>query len=330
MKKFFIVGCPRSGTTMLQLALNRHSRIVIPPETRYFSSFLGHSRPHQLRHVERLNSELQIRLAPPTRRINGDEDARDFFEQLACLYTQRLGRTDVSYFGEKSPAQTGHVWKIKEVFPEARILFLYRDGRDVALSLTRVPWMHKDLYVNFAIWLYYHWILGQAQRLHQPDLLCVKYEELATNPARELRRILGFLDLEYESATAGGHGNSEGVLLQEHSWKARALRPITPDRIGLWRRELSHHKIMALERLGQRALESLGYPLTTKGGASLSAGFYARLFCNLFGLASRLPWSAITNELLERLTRIPVPMSANATSVMGLPNGHPDSVIAEN
>src|ERR1700722_15108612 len=36
MDKFFIVGCPRSGTTVLQQALNRHSRIVVAPETRFF------------------------------------------------------------------------------------------------------------------------------------------------------------------------------------------------------------------------------------------------------------------------------------------------------
>ncbi len=44
MNKFFIVGCPRSGTTMVQQALNRHPQVVIPPETKYFFSFYGHSQ----------------------------------------------------------------------------------------------------------------------------------------------------------------------------------------------------------------------------------------------------------------------------------------------
>ncbi len=315
MKKFFILGSPRSGTTMLQLALNRHSRVVVPPETRYFSSFLGHSHRHQLRHVQRLNRDLQIHLPPPLHRINKDEDARKFFEQMASLYLQRLSRTDVTYFGEKSPAHTGQFRRIKEVFPEARILFLYRDGRDVALSLTKVPWMHQDLYVNFTIWLYYYWVLGQAQRCPGLEVLCVKYEELATNPATELRKILGFLDLEYEPAVAEGYGNSEGIPLHEYSWKARALGPITPDRIGLWRQELSEDEILALELLGRNALEPLGYALTMERGGTLSAGFYARLCWNLFGLAWRLPWRAKTNELLERLTRSPFSISPMTRTV---------------
>lgn len=310
MKKFFILGCPRSGTTMLQQALNRHSGIVIPPETRYFSSFLGHSHRQQIPHVERLNRDLQIRLPVPPRRIATDEDARNFFEEMASLYVQRLGRTDVSYFGEKSPAHTGRLWRIKEVFPEAKILFLYRDGRDVALSLTKVPWMHRDLFVNFTIWLYYTWILGQAMRCPGLDVLCVKYEDLATNPSRELRTILGFLDLDYEATVAEGHGNSDGIPFHEYSWKARALEPITPDRIGIWRQELSEHETMALERLGRSALESLGYPLTTGGRGALSAGFYARLSWNLCGMAWRLPWRSKLDELVERWTRLRFPMVA--------------------
>jgi LPS sulfotransferase NodH len=316
MKKFFILGCPRSGTTMLQQALNRHSRVVVPPETRYFSSFLGHSYRHQLRHAKRLDRDLQIRLPPPSRRIHGDKEARNFFEQMASLYLQRLNRTDVSYFGEKSPAHTGKLWRIKEVFPEAKILFLYRDGRDVALSLTKVPWMHQDLYVNFAVWLYYYWVLRQARECPGLDLLCIKYEELATNPDAELRKVLDFLLLDYEPAVAMGHGNSEGIPLHEYSWKARALEPITPDRIGLWRRELCEHEIAALERLGRSALESLGYSLLTGAEANLSAAFYARLSWNLFGLAWRLPWGAKTNEVLERLTRSPFSVSTITRTVL--------------
>jgi len=93
------------------------------------------------------------------------------------------------------------------------------------------------------------------------------------------------------------------------------LGPITPDRIGLWRQELSEDEILALERLGRNALESLGYALTMARGCTLSAGFYARLCWNLFGLAWRLPWRAKTNELLERLTRSPFSVSTMTRTV---------------
>jgi Sulfotransferase family len=315
MQNFFILGCPRSGTTMLQQALNRHSRIVIPPETKFFFSFLGHSRRRQLNHLERLNRDLQIQLPVPRRRIKTDTEARDFFELIARLYLERLGRTDALYFGEKTPEHTGRLWKITRVVPEAKIIFIYRDGRDVALSLTKVPWMHKDLYVNFTIWLYYYRILCRARRDPNLDLLCVKYEELATNPALELRKILDFLGLAYEPAVAEEYGNSEGIPPREYSWKARALERITPDRIGLWRQELPVNQINALEGLGQSSLESLGYPLTTGGQTRLPLAFYATLCWKLFLLALRLPWASLLTELLHGWMHARLP-----TASRGSPN----------
>src|SRR5207247_1101665 len=124
---------------MLQQALNRHSKIVIPPETKFFFSFLGHSKRTQLRHLRRLNTDLQIDLPLPPKRIRSTWDAGAFYEQMARLYVERLRRADVVYFGEKTPEHTGQLPRIQAVFPDAKIIFLYRDGRDVALSLTKVP-----------------------------------------------------------------------------------------------------------------------------------------------------------------------------------------------
>src|SRR5437868_932206 len=144
MKKFFIVGCPRSGTTMVQQALNRHSRIVIPPETKFFFSFFGHPRRVQLRHLKRLNTDLGINLAEPAGRISSVADGRAFYDAMARQYLERLQRTDAAYFGEKTPEHTGHLPRIQQLFPDAKILVLYRDGRDVAVSLSKMPWMCPD------------------------------------------------------------------------------------------------------------------------------------------------------------------------------------------
>src|ERR1019366_3077340 len=89
IQKFFILGCPRSGTTMLQQALNRHSRIVIPPETKFFFSFFGQSKKRQARHLKRISADLGIDLPAPSRRICSVEDGRDFFEAMASQYISR-------------------------------------------------------------------------------------------------------------------------------------------------------------------------------------------------------------------------------------------------
>jgi hypothetical protein len=285
---------------MLQQALNRHSKIVIPPETKFFFSFLGQSWRRQIEHVERLNRDLQVQLPIPNRRLTTRSEARSFFELMADLYLERLGRLNAVYFGEKTPEHTGRIWSIRRVFPEAKFLFIYRDGRDVAISLTKVPWMGKDLYVNYLIWLYYCQVLRQIQSDETIDLLCVKYEDVVTDSVAEFGNILNFLGLDYEPAVAKGYGNTEGIPPHEYQWKARALERITSDRIGVWRRALSATEIGALERLGRKTLESLGYELTTGGRDPLSRTFYLGLAWNLFMQTFRLPWSSVVNELLER------------------------------
>src|SRR5579871_5589598 len=100
MDKFFIVGCPRSGTTMVQQALNRHSQVVIPPETKFFFSFLGHSRRRQARHVGRLNADLGIDLPTPSAPVRSAADGRAFYDAMARQYVHRLRKKDVVWFGE--------------------------------------------------------------------------------------------------------------------------------------------------------------------------------------------------------------------------------------
>jgi hypothetical protein len=300
MEKFFIVGCPRSGTTMLQQALNRHSQVVIPPETKFFFSFFGHCRKCQLRHLERLNEDLDIRIPAPPGPVCSVADGRAFYELMARLYVERLEKRGVVCFGEKTPEHTGHLHRIRQLFPTAKILVLYRDGRDVAVSLSKMPWMSPDLYVNFLVWHYFYRIVSNAQNKSNPNIYFARYEDIVAAPEEELGKILHFLGLRYEAAVALGYGNAEGVPVREYAWKSRALQKITTERVGVFRRELSPGQIEILERMGRRSLESLGYQLVTDGKRPLSVGFLLHLSGRIWKFINRLPLHAIANELFGR------------------------------
>lgn len=303
MRAFFIVGCPRSGTTALQQALNRHSQIVIPPETKVFYYFYGKSRARQAAHLRRINADLQIDLPKPGRAIRGPQQTREFCSELARLYLERLDREDIAWFGDKTPEHTGHLPSIKQVFPEAKLVFLYRDGRDVALSLSRMPWMHCDVYVGFLIWLYYYHILKQQRERPLFDTCFVRYEDLASNPAAELGRVLEFLDLPFEIPVAEGHGNREGIPQREYAWKGRALEKLNTDRIGVWKRELSPLQAGRLERLGRHALADLGYSLSDGKTHPLPPRVFAALGWGVLCCAARLPLCCLANELAGTMRR---------------------------
>lgn len=296
----FVLGCPRSGTTMLQQALNRHSRIVIPPETKLFFSFLGHCRKCQNRHIERLNRDLGIQLPKPKVAVTSLSDARRFYLDMANLYLERVKRPSVSYFGEKTPEHTGFAFTIRRHFPKAKFLLIYRDGRDVALSLTKVPWMHPSLYANFLVWLYYY---HQQKKLSQErtlDLHTVRYEDLVNDPEKELKRITKFLQLPFERALSEGFGNRDGVPEREYPWKAQSLERITAARVGVWRNELLPIQVGILERLGGGALKALGYELQTDSKVRLPLLLFPRLIWDCSRFALRLPFGSVSNQFFGR------------------------------
>lgn len=285
---------------MVKQALNRHSQIVIPPETKYFFAFLGHSRRCQARHLRRLRADLDIELPDPPRRVTSPAESRAFFEQMARLYLERIGRSEVACFGDKTPEHAGHLDRITRVFPKAKIIFLYRDGRDVALSLSRMPWMSGDLGVCFCAWLYYFRLLRQAQQKNSPDIYFARYEEIVRNPEQEFSRLLSFLGLDFESAVVNGHGNVQGLVARELPWKYRALNKISQDRIGLFARELNLDQVRLLERLGRNALPALGYPLRCGGDKPLPVQVALKLAWNFARWTYQLPWHCIANEFAGR------------------------------
>jgi hypothetical protein len=266
---------------MLQQALNRHPAVVIPPETAYFT-FLEQPLSKQISHLKRIAHDLQIPLPTLTHRVWGRRQGRGFFEYIARRYLDRGGRLGVTHFGEKSPEHLRRHQTIQRLFPEAKLLLIYRDGRDVALSLSRVPWMPHDLAVGFALWLHYCRDHRRAQRAFGPNLFVIRYEDLVERPEEQLQDVCQFLELDYREEMAFGSGNQDGVPAWEHDWKAQAVKPISASRVGQWRTELTDEQVGILERWGGNTLRSLGYQLVTGSRRRIPLLFFPKLYWRAF------------------------------------------------
>ena len=277
LQTFFVVGCPRSGTTLLQQALNRHSRVLIPPETAFLElPRLG--KAARDRHLARIRRDLGVHVPVP-RHLGSCDEIRRFYHELCRAYVEKNHKPGLTHFGEKSPVHLSYLCEIARLFPQAKIILVYRDGRDVALSLTRVPWTSADLYVNFALWLYCYRLQKGGEISLGARLLPVCYEHLASNPEAGFKRILVFLGLRSEPDVWQGCGNLAGIPGWEYPWKSRAAERITNSRIDLWREELGSQEIKVLERWGGRALNELGYALTTDERAPIPWWLFPRVAC---------------------------------------------------
>jgi hypothetical protein len=206
-----IVGVPRSGTTLLRMMLDAHSALAIPPETGFLlplaalDSAAGDGRAAAAAitraetwpdfHLDATAFEAAIaRLT----RCTPAEVARTFYR----MYASRFGK---ARWGDKTPAYGTAIDQIAALLPEAHIVHIIRDGRDVMLSVRGLWFRPGDTVEACAE----DWARRVArtreigQRL--PRYLEVRYESLVTSPETTLKTICRFIDLAFEPAMLRYH-----------------------------------------------------------------------------------------------------------------------------
>ncbi len=269
---FFIVGTGRCGTTLLQAMLSAHPRISIPPETWFFCSFdplriatdpvegdaaldrylAALFTSHQWAELEIDNEEF----ATAVRRT--DRSGRAIFLEIMRRWAERSGKPRV---GEKTPHHMKNTADILRRFPDARFIHIYRDPRDVAMSMLQHKWtpMRVDRYAQtWAKAMDRHERL--ARELGAGAYTSVRYETLIAEPETELRRLSAFLGEEFDHAMLAYDTREErGYSDREKGWKDMTLRPLDSSRIGRYRAGLTPRQVRTIERTVGPRLERYGY-----------------------------------------------------------------------
>ncbi|MGH3387537.1 MAG: sulfotransferase family protein, partial [Actinomadura sp.] len=158
-RPIFVVGCPRSGTTLLQLMLHAHPRIAIPPETRFLlpafdtrHAFGDLCDEANLRELARWIAEDKATKfddlgLDPDRIIEeivaGPPTVGTAMATVFQAYAQRFGKPR---WGDKRPSYIRRLDVILRMFPDAQIVHLIRDGRDCVASLMEMPWYKLDTF----------------------------------------------------------------------------------------------------------------------------------------------------------------------------------------
>lgn len=275
----FVVGNPRSGTTLLERMLNAHPRLAIIHEshwiTRFYTRRIGVGRdgivtPDLVRH---LGEHHRFHLLKMSVRdigaiIEGEPGMRyaDFISRLFDLYGRREGKPLV---GDKTTG--GYVRRLPllhDLWPGARFVHLIRDGRDVCLSMR--TWPKADRAAGrFAIWdedpvattaLWWDW---QVRLGHEGGSAIgperyreVRFEDLVSGPEDQCRALCEFLGVPFDDAMCRfneGRVRDARGLSANQAW----LAP-TP---GLrdWRTQMPERDVRVFEAIAGDLLETLGY-----------------------------------------------------------------------
>lgn len=239
----FLVGCSRSGTTVVQRCLGAHPRLTSFPETDFFGKLIGgwngrlqarfgRVRPERRRAAFRRLAEVlqQPELEQLGRASLGFRAAVDSLVETLDAIASERGATG---WIEKTPKHFRYVGLLQYTISDARFIHIVRDGRDVVASLvdraSRHPQFSNRLEPLAAARLWNEAIRTAARYHGKNGHLVLAYEDFVHDPEAELRRMCEFLQIAYEPAMLVAGDTAEIVKVDE-AWKSGADRPVMQQR----------------------------------------------------------------------------------------------------
>ena len=276
----FVVGCPRSGTTLLQRLLDAHPQLAVINETLWITRSAKRRNGVTRKGVvtPKLVSELLEdsrfrRLDLPRRDVEKllDSGRRVPYPQFVSgvfdLYGQAHGKPLV---GDKSPGYVREIPALHKLWGNAKFAHLIRDGRDVWLSVSgwkkadrslgQFTTWRDDPLVTTALWWERSVRMGREARslLGSGRYHEVRYEDLVEDPEHACRALCTFLGIEYEES-----------MLRFHEGRTKKLEPGLPSKrawlpptAGLrdWGTELPERDVERFEAAAGNLLDEIGYP----------------------------------------------------------------------
>jgi hypothetical protein len=217
------------------------------------------------------------------------------FGTILSQYAIKCGKRR---WGEKTPGHLGFIPLIKRAFPQAKVISIIRDPRDVSLSLRKVPWSSNNVLHHAWHWKQFVQLSERYALTYKGNYLGVKYEDLLSNPNTIVGSICEFLDLEFETQMLSFH--EKGTLNfdpEREPWKRKATQALDPTNMMKWVNAMPPEEIKVAELLVSRELEAKGYPI--KGDH-----WDSHLFFGVCGVVlSGLGWS-IRKKTAKRWTSV--------------------------
>jgi hypothetical protein len=251
----FIVGSPRSGTTLLA-SLLAPTPWGTPFETHFIPKYFAEATlaPLENRQVfcalaARILRERPIaqhRLTTTPEALFDGMRAHDYASLVDGIGRAVSHKAGVESWGDKTPHYINDVDALHALFPRSKMIYLVRDGRDVAVSLLKKPWGPASIYACALKWRDENRLQPILDTLRGAgQLYDLQYEELLRSPESTLASLYTFL----------GHEAS----CDEISERTASIRRANT---GSWRHQLSASQVEVFEQLAGQTLTRFGYGIS--------------------------------------------------------------------
>jgi hypothetical protein len=300
----FLLASERSGGNLTRAIIGSHSRIAAPSPVHllmYFDPLLplygDLSNDHNFRTLcEDASQFFAFQLsgsqqAPSADDLFGEAKERSLIGLLdvSFAYIMRAAGADHILFKENEAFR--YADRLAAKYPNARFVYLVRDGRDVAASWIKSP-VHMGTMTH----------IGETWRDEQrvcfslladpslaPKMFVLHYEDLVGNTESTLRALCEFLGVSFEPDMLSFHQRSD---IQEQSkglrnWENLA-KPIMGKNFNKYKEELGWWSIQTFNRIAHRELAALGYEVEEVLPAAVAGAKALKLSKEVFGLAKKM------------------------------------------
>jgi hypothetical protein len=271
----FIGGMFKSGTSLLRAMLGQHSAIASGLETYWFNwDWTKRDSPEMQRTLARPAGFFDMSTDAVLALANSASTPEAFLDALMNELARSEGKPR---WAEKTPGNIAHIDRIWKAWPDAQIINIVRDPRDIFASLVEAKkW---DSAAEFAD----RWVgtIGRCERLlaelkpRAESYFTFRYEDLIAAPDVTMRRVMDFLREPWEPQVASFSGRPDDFdKVLEATGKAsttleRLKEPLTGERVGIWPQILSAAQLQAIQRaVAVRGFADLYERVTTERPAT--------------------------------------------------------------
>ena len=266
---FIIVGCPRSGTTLLSRILTNHRNIIVPDETGFFYYAYG-----MLKRFRRITNEEVYNQIFQTADLSSlpFEHAHSEAALLNRFVSHYKNKHGKAIFGEKTPRHWYLLDFILERFPQTKVIFMVRNAVSVVNSYRkyRQNWfpffsaptfLSLDTLLPAVVW---KMAIKRYKTLKNSNrILLVRYEDLVRSPVECLTDVCSFLNVVFEPQMLSYYEKTDISLLTRRSEKNRLAhanlsKPINMERVAS-REHLSEEEVTRISYLLRKELREFGY-----------------------------------------------------------------------
>jgi len=227
-RPIFIVGLPRTGTTLIERIIGRHSQVFAAGELPALSQAIGSAFNHMPQGRPRDWRDFAARLSL----LDAATIAREY------LSLTRSQRGDRARFADKQPTNFFYCALILRAFPRAHIVHLTRHPLAACYAIYKTrfdagfPFAY-DLDELGEFYIGYRQLMSHWHRVLPDRILDIAYEDIVTAQEATTRRLLEYLDLPFEPACLDFHRNPEPATNTASSRQVR--EPLYDSSLQQWR-----------------------------------------------------------------------------------------------